>query len=75
MTCEQPIRPANDTDATGDVNYCPHCHSESEAACGITITADYKEDLQWTYEQMKRNMPLVHKVLMQKFRPRDDETE
>ena len=72
MKCEQPIRAATDTDATGDIHYCPQCDTEAEAACGITITADYKEDLQWTYKQMKNNMPLIHKILMQRFRPHDE---
>ena len=72
MNCEQPIRPATDMDATGDVHHCSHCNQESEVACGITITADYKEDLQATYEQMKANMHLVHEILMLKFKPRDE---
>jgi len=73
MTCEQPIRPAADDDATGDVHFCTGCGKSVNVACGITVFANHKEDLRWVGQQIKKNMSLVQEILIRKFRPRDAE--
>ena len=67
LECEQPIRPAENSDVTGAVLYCPNCKKNTETACGITILADYKDDLRSTYKEMQKHMDLIHKILVMRF--------
>jgi len=67
MTCEIPIRAAGRGDFTGDTNFCSQCNAERETACGITIVSDHKDELARTYEEMRKHMGLVQKVLIKIF--------
>ena len=60
---------AEDDYRVGDVMVCLNCDDEVEIMGGITVKADDKDDLEWTFEQMKIHHDLVTRIMTQRFGP------
>jgi len=67
--CAQPIVPAEEDYRVGEVMVCYNCDDEVETMGGITVKADDKADLEWTFEQMKVHRELVERIMAQRFGP------
>ena len=73
LTCESQLRNADVGDFVNSVSFCPECGTERKIACGISIMTDYKDELRWAYQEMRKHAELVTLVLFGKFGPHQGE--
>lgn len=61
--CGKEMRAATTDDRMGDHEYCDDCDQSVRTAVGIAVNANTTEEIQYSMQEMQKNIPLIHKVL------------